>query len=409
MKIITNIPEKSNVPTLKYNNNINNNFNKEFRVVFVGDTTFGDNYIPDYKSKQIVGFNIIKHYGYDYFFEKIKQGLFDAQLVIANLETPLLDIKNTPRPIFPFSTRYNSKYGRYQHWSNPQITPTYLKKYNITLVSLENNHMLDYGIEGLSQTLESLNNNRIRFFGAGFNRKEARKPFIKRILVGNQNMKLVVFSAFEYRKGYDKDFDFYASSSKGGVNRLSFTAITNKIKKLRDDEENIFIVIFPHWSGTRSYGWKTDSQTEMGHKLIDAGADLVIGHGPHNLQQIEKYKGRWILYSLGNFVYNAINKYTRYNAPPYSMIVKLILSDQKIDNILKREDIPNVCVKKNLRIYAIVTDNIHTKFQPRFVNEMEFEFVYKCLFNGKYSEKPSEDEVKVGRDQLGRFLELSLD
>ena len=60
--------------------------------------------------------------------------------------------------------------------------------------------MLDYGIEGLYQTFESLNNSQIRFFGAGYNLKQARTPFIKKIFVGNQNISLVVFSAFEYRK-----------------------------------------------------------------------------------------------------------------------------------------------------------------------------------------------------------------
>ena len=63
----------------------------------------------------------------------------------------------------------------------------------------------------------------------------------------------------------------------------------------------------------------------MGHKLIDAGADLVIGHGAHNLQQIERYRDHWIIYSLGNFLYNNFGNFNKYNAPPYSLIVKLIL------------------------------------------------------------------------------------
>ena len=61
--------------------------------------------------------------------------------------------------------------GVFQHWSDVKETPLYLKKYNIVNASLANNHMLDYGLEGLHQTLESLNNYRIRFFGTGYNRK----------------------------------------------------------------------------------------------------------------------------------------------------------------------------------------------------------------------------------------------
>ena len=332
MKIIKNIPNKFEIPILKYNNN-NNNINsldKEYKVLFVGDVSFADSYIKAYELRSDVGFNIIEQYGYDYFFEKIKPGLFDADFVIANLETPLVDIKNTPKPFFSFSTRYDNKQGRFQTWSDSKLTPRYLKKYNIANVSLANNHMLDYGIEGLYQTFESLNNSQIRFFGAGYNRKQARTPFIKKIFVGNQNINFVVFSAFEYPKAYDRDFEFYASSSKGGVNRLSFTAITKKIKNLREQDEDVFIVIFPHWSGTRNYGWKTDNQTEMGHKFIEAGADLIIGYGPHNLQQIEKYRGHFILYSLGNFVYNTLGNFDKYNAPPYGMIVKLTFSANNI-------------------------------------------------------------------------------
>ncbi|HZL24202.1 MAG TPA: CapA family protein [Nitrososphaeraceae archaeon] len=68
-----------------------------------------------------------------------------------------------------------------------------MKRYNIVNASLANNHMLDYGLEGLHQTLESLNNYRIRFFGTGYNRKEARAPFIKDLIVGNKTLRLVVF------------------------------------------------------------------------------------------------------------------------------------------------------------------------------------------------------------------------
>ena len=62
------------------------------------------------------------------------------------------------------------------------------------------------------------------------------------------------------------------------MNSLSFTAITKKIKnRLGSQDEEVFIVIFPHWGGTRNYGSENTDQSEMGHKLIEAGADLIIG------------------------------------------------------------------------------------------------------------------------------------
>ena len=72
--------------------------------------------------------------------------------------------------------------------------------------------MLDFGIEGLYQTLESLNNYNIRFFGLAITK--AGHSFYQKDSCRKPNFKVVVFSAFEHREGYDKDFSFYASSSK---------------------------------------------------------------------------------------------------------------------------------------------------------------------------------------------------
>ena len=62
-----------------------------------------------------------------------------------------------------------------------------------------------------------------------------------------------------------------------------------------------------------------------------------------------------------------------------------------------------------MRIYPIVTDNLIVKWKPRFVNETEFDFVSKSLISNKYTWKPSEDEAKSGIDNIGRYIELSLD
>ena len=75
----------------------------EERILFVGDTSFGDNYISEYENREEWGFNLLKEYGHDYFFEKLKGLLFDADTVIANLETPLLNNEMVTRPSFSFS------------------------------------------------------------------------------------------------------------------------------------------------------------------------------------------------------------------------------------------------------------------------------------------------------------------
>jgi len=72
------------------------------------------------------------------------------------------------------------------------------------------------------------------------------------------------------------------------------------IRSIRDSTD--FIVVVIHWGNEREYR-PDKKQKAMGHALIDAGADLVVGHHPHVLQPIEKYRGRYIAYSLGNFVF----------------------------------------------------------------------------------------------------------
>ena len=212
-KIIKSAPNKANTfMDLVYDKKIDN----EFGVLFVGDTSFAENYVSEYASRKNIGVNVLEHYGRDYFFEKVKPILLESDLVIANLETPLIDVKNTKKPVFSFSSRYRNKQGRFQHWSDKVKTVEYLKKYNILNVSLANNHMLDYGIDGLNQTLDILKESGIRFFGAGVNRRQASIPYTKNIFIGSSMVKLVVFSAFEYRNGYDVDFSFYAEDKKAG-------------------------------------------------------------------------------------------------------------------------------------------------------------------------------------------------
>jgi len=395
-------------PTIKYDTN----HDEQFKVLFVGDTHYGENYAihrPNRKRRK--GYNVLEKYGYDYPFEKIKSVLFASDLAIANLETPLIDIANTPRCSFSFSAsnRYRTKkHGYWLHWSHAKITPTFLKKYNLTNLSLANNHMLDYGREGLKQTLQSLYEHGIRFFGAGYNGRLAATPYIENIVVGYRTLKLVVISAFEYRKGYADDFSWYASNTKSGVNPLSIKRVAKKIERIRKKDNNVYIVVYPHWGGARNYGWKIDAQTRMGHKLIDAGADIVIGHGPHNLQQIEKYREKWIIYSLGNFMYIARNRYDAWNSAPFSMVVQLIFKDHNDIDINNSEYASHNQISRHMKIYPIVTDNPLVHFQTRFVNQKEFEIICKLLIDKNCVWKPSEKDVKLGADKIGRFIEFSL-
>jgi poly-gamma-glutamate capsule biosynthesis protein CapA/YwtB (metallophosphatase superfamily) len=354
--------------------------NSSRKILFLGDTSFGENYQRGYEKKGQG--NILKDKGYNYPLQNFKPLLIQSDLVIANMETPLCKRKLTPL-----------KGKDYLHWSSAKKAPKYLKNHNITVVSLANNHTLDHGTEGLKHTLTALKKRDIEWFGGGLTESQAAKPYVKKLQIGKDIFWLGVIGAFEYREDYDKQYNFYAKGDQGGTNTLSVNKIASQIKKLRDLHPNIFVVVFPHWG--QNYVWKSDVQTELAHQLIDAGVDMVIGHGSHMLGEIEYYSGGCIIYSIGNFVFASKGRYEKLNAPPFSLIMQLELK--------VKED----RLQKTFKIYPTFTNNRKTNFQSRFVDENEFNKIQQLIMDksptGSFSAL-----LKTGKDNFGRFLEFPL-
>lgn len=338
-------------------------YSDSLTVIFAGDTHFGENYQSSPKHNR--GVNIIEEEGYDYFFENTGKLLLSADLVIVNLETPLL---NTD-----VSGKIPSSYLKpYLHWSSAKEAPRYLKKYNITAVSLGNNHTMDYGTRGLDETIFALSSGGISYFGAGNDSLQAAEPLVREF----GSFKIAVFGGFEFRTKYDTLYDFYAGNEKPGVNRIDQEVLSAQISQYRKKFPEIFIVIYPHWGS--NYKPAGDEQKISAHRFIDAGADLVIGHGAHTIQEIEFYKGKWILYNIGNFIFNAPGRYSSTHAKPYGFIVMLNLSNEQ----------------KKLRLYPVYTENHETDYQLRFLDDDEFEDCYDLILNenikGKLKKKNSD-------------------
>lgn len=224
-------------------------------VTAVGDCTLGD----DISLPGVSFGNEVKNQknNYSYFFENVKQYFEADDLTIINFEGVLSD-------------RGIREQKQYAFKGNPEYV-NILTEASIEAATLANNHSLDYGSAAFEDTRKLLFGSEIT--GFGMDDYEIRD--IDGIKVG-----LIGTNALNY------------------AGRTEFPKI---IENLKAESPELIIANF-HW-GTELATEPDGIQVELAHKAIDSGADLVIGHHPHVLQGIEKYKGKYIVYSLGNFCF----------------------------------------------------------------------------------------------------------
>lgn len=354
----------------------NNDFwENGYKILFGGDFSYGDTYER--------GKEINENYGYDYPFTKVAPFLNSADFSIVNLETPITDVDIEPY----------KKLKTWVHRGKTDVYPKYMKKYRINAVSLANNHSMDCGVEGFLETMKILDGNSILRIGAGSNADEAAAPLIKDIAIGKDHIKLAVFAAYEDRNKENsaESSSTLTSAAQPGVNLLAPEEIAKSIKTFKYKNPNGFVVIFPHWGS--NYAWKSRSQTDLAEKLVDAGADIIIGHGSHLIQEIEKYKDKWLIYSLGNFVFNSPGRYQKKDSWPYSAISILRFSFE------------NNKLNARIRLYPIVTDNLLTNYQTHPVDEKDFNKTIELLMDKSVSSKALLSNLRKGRDKLGFYLE----
>jgi poly-gamma-glutamate capsule biosynthesis protein CapA/YwtB (metallophosphatase superfamily) len=178
-----------------------------------------------------------------------------------------------------------------------------LKVFKVNVACLANNHILDFGQEGLLETIDILNKNGILTVGAGKNIEEAEKPAI---IWGRATSPILIFSYADVSSGVP--IWWKAEKDKAGVNLL-----TSDIPKL-EHRENELIVFSIHWGPNWGYEI-TKEQRNFAHRLIDeANVDLIFGHSSHHFKGIETYKGKFIIYGAGDFIndYEGIEGYKEF-------------------------------------------------------------------------------------------------
>lgn len=162
----------------------------------------------------------------------------------------------------------------------------------ISIVNIANNHIFDYGPEGLFDTFSYLDSLKIFYVGAGRNLKEAHRGVVREI-------RGIRIGFLGYYGGGEAPG---ATKTGPGVARRSIREISEDIDSLRTRDSVGYVVVNLHW-GTELADSPDSDQQIFAHRVIDAGADAIIGHHPHILQGIEQYHGGVIVYSLGNFLF----------------------------------------------------------------------------------------------------------
>ena len=186
-----------------------------------------------------------------------------------------------------------------------------------SVVSIAGNHSLDWGTEGLADTVAALTSRSMRVVGAGENLASARTPVVAK--VGESRIAVVAVNSI-LPKGYEAE-DFRAGCAPARAfthyehiehdqpgtparvhsfaNREDAAALSASIQTARSEAD--FVVVSIHWGIHFIPNVIAHYQRELAHAAIDAGADVVIGHHPHILKGVEVYKSKVIFYSLGNF------------------------------------------------------------------------------------------------------------
>jgi len=217
---------------------------------------------------------------FNYPFLKVKEFLNSGDIVFANLETPI-----TPgREI---------RSGEMIFRSNPE-TALALRQAGFNILSLANNHTMNFGEKGLADTFNYLSQQGIEYVGAGWDEAQAYSAKILQV-------KGFKFAFLAYSDGSFTPASYGAKVGRFGIALLDEKKLVDSVRDVREKAD--FVIVSMH--AGQEYTLEPNSlQINFAHKAVDAGADIVIGHHPHVVQRAEKYKGKYIFYSLGNFVFD---------------------------------------------------------------------------------------------------------
>lgn len=195
---------------------------------------------------------------------------------------------------FPFSTRGTPMQDKQYTFRIEPERVSVFKDMGVDIVTLANNHTLDYGQDALVDTFDTLNKADIKYAGAGNNKEEAQE--LKTFELKGKTIGILAASRVIPVP------EWTAGISPGMFTTYDPTSLINEITVAREKCDSV--IVYVHW-GIEKSEYPEEYQRELAKKYIDAGADMVVGAHPHVLQGIEYYNGKPVIYSLGNFIFGS--------------------------------------------------------------------------------------------------------
>jgi poly-gamma-glutamate synthesis protein (capsule biosynthesis protein) len=233
-------------------------------------------------------------------FLRVAEELNKADILVGNLESVISDKGQKVGSIYSFRAEPEAMEG--------------LTFAGFDIVSVANNHVFDYSRAAMEDSFKRLKTAGIDYIGGGFNEKEARSPVIKNI----DGIKIAFLAYSNLGSKY-----WISDKTQSGISNLTKENIEEDIMNAKRQSD--LVVVSFHFGD--EYQTKSNSNQQFwAHLAIDSGVDLVIGHHPHVVQEIEEYKGKYIAYSLGNFVFDqGFSKETM-----EGLLLKVIVENAKI-------------------------------------------------------------------------------
>jgi poly-gamma-glutamate synthesis protein (capsule biosynthesis protein) len=223
--------------------------------------------------------SVVKNFGNDYsaLFANLET-FKKSDIAFANLEGPAGDQGADLKNLYSFRM-------------DPGAIPA-LKGAGVSVLSMANNHVGDWGREAYVDTLSRLQENEILYTGGGYNKAESESP----VIIEKYGMKIGFLGFSDVGPAWME-----AGADRAGILLASnprFSEIINNASKQVD-----YLVVSFHW-GDEYKGHHNERQETLAHRAVDNGAKIIIGHHPHVVQDTEVYKNSFIAYSLGNLVFD---------------------------------------------------------------------------------------------------------